>query len=333
MKPELFFTGERFIPGQTDYGMTTTHEHRYQLTVPMAEKRKILDFGCGAGYGAQLLARVAQAVVAFDPDEETIAHLRELSRNKNLSFTSQLGDLVEHAGTFDLVVCFEVLEHVVDPDPILSPIRASLRDDGLLILSTPNKAKYQDLRENNNPFHLHEYYLDELQALLEQYFVNVQIFGQDFVATSVIFPLAGSSVSANISRGGGDPAPVSDGFIAVCSNSHSVSSLSGFYLPNSLSESDNIVDGLSRTDVDRLLSAMDEEREQAQKVLNGWEGDISRLNEQIHLQQKVLELLSNKGSAPRITEGKSQSKGVGLLKTVLRRFMKFQTLVVRRKDA
>lgn len=318
MTSDLRFTGERFVPGLTNYRMTTSHEHRYQLALPLAKERDVLDFGCGAGYGAQLLAEVARTVTAFDPDEETIKHVRHAIQGHNLLFTSQLDDLVKRSGSFDLAVCFEVLEHVRNPSVILGPITEMLTGDGILLLSTPNKEKYQDIRQNNNPFHVHEYYREELQEVLESYFSNVIIYGQDFVATSVIFPLSNASNDARLSGPGMQLAPSSDGFLAVCSDSPVASTLSSFFLPDALIESDDIVDGLRRSETNTLLHEMNAERDAAQKVLDGWEADVERLNKHIHSLEAHLKSktdlgvrVSTKAEQPRVT-------GRGLLRTVVR---------------
>jgi len=320
MTSDLRFTGERFVPGQTNYRMTTSHEHRYQLALPLAEQRDVVDFGCGAGYGAQLLAEVARTVTAYDPDEETIEHIRQTIQGHNLSFTSQLEDLTQHSRSVDLAVCFEVLEHVIDPDSILSPVAELIKDDGLLLLSTPNKQKHQDERQNNNPFHVHEYYQDELQEVLERYFTHVTIYGQDFVATSIIFPLSSASSDARISGPGMQLAPRSDGFLAICSNSDSTRTLSGFFFPDSLAESDDIVDGLRRSETTALLHAMDAEREQAQNVLDGWEADIKRLNEHIYALERALESATELDALTRGAE--QQVEGRGFLRTIMRPFLR-----------
>ena len=316
MTSDLRFTGERFVPGLTNYRMTTSHEHRYQIALPLAGERDVVDFGCGAGYGAQLLAEVARTVTAYDPDEETIRHVRQTILGQNLSFTSQLDDLAEQSGSFDLVVCFEVLEHVMDPDVVLGPIAEMIRDDGILLLSTPNKQKHQDERQNNNPFHVHEYYQEELQEVLERYFTNVTIYGQDFVATSIIFPLSKDASDARISGPGVQVAPESDGFLAICSKSSITTTLSGFFLSDSLAESDDIVDGLRRSETTSLLHATDTEREQAQKVLEGWEADIERLNEHIHALERALQSATEMEPLTRGAE--SRVAGRGLLQTIMR---------------
>jgi predicted O-methyltransferase YrrM len=54
------FTGERLIPGQVDVDLLNEHMARYTFAVRLARGKRVLDAGCGAGYGSAELARVAE---------------------------------------------------------------------------------------------------------------------------------------------------------------------------------------------------------------------------------------------------------------------------------
>jgi hypothetical protein len=59
-------------------------------------------------------------------------HLADVSRD---ALAEQVG-----AGRFDVVFCGEVIEHVFIPDALVENLKTVMRDDGLLIVSTPNLA-------------------------------------------------------------------------------------------------------------------------------------------------------------------------------------------------
>jgi hypothetical protein len=89
----------------------------------------------------------------------------------------QVGDVQDmpfDEGSFDLVVCFEVLEHLEDPEPALTALKDVLREGGLLIVSSPNRGVYPP----GNPYHLHEFTLEELRDALTARFANVVLMRQ-----------------------------------------------------------------------------------------------------------------------------------------------------------
>ena len=63
-RPSLIeFTGERVVPGQVDADLWNEHLARYAFAAPLAPGKRVLDAGCGSGYGSAELARTARTVV------------------------------------------------------------------------------------------------------------------------------------------------------------------------------------------------------------------------------------------------------------------------------
>ena len=278
MSDNLEFTGERFVPGDgMDYRLVTTHEHRYHYALEFVADKTVLDFGFGEGYGVNLLARHALQTFGYDPSEVAIAHAENHWVNESIRFMSEIGDLIALTGEIDVVTCMEVLEHVECPDDVLNPIKDVLRPGGVLLLSTPNKLKYQDERKNNNPFHVKEYYQTELGSLLREHFSYVQLFGQDYIAGSVIFPIENLSLASRMVGPGCTIPPVGDGFFAVCSDYPLTEASSSFMLPTSLKISDDVVDGMRRSHLTTLLATVQEERTSAQNRLHEYEATINEL--------------------------------------------------------
>jgi SAM-dependent methyltransferase len=188
---ELEATGERFVPDE-QHGEVVHAEHlaRYLVAAQLAPSRRVLDAACGEGYGSGLLGAVAKSVTGVDIDERTVSHAR--SRHPGPEFVAaDVSQLPFGDASFDLVVCFETIEHVPDPEGVLDELRRVMAADGLLFVSTPNKHEY--LVENE--FHEREFFHEEFVALLEARFERVQVLLQhNWLTSAVLAPaLAGEA--------------------------------------------------------------------------------------------------------------------------------------------
>lgn len=141
--------------------------------------RDVLDIGCGTGYGTGYVAtKGAGLVVGGDIDREAIRYAR--TRFPQARYVcADATRLPFRNESFDVVICFEVVEHVVDFRGLLSECRRVLRDEGVFICSTPNRNSHFALCRSAH--HLHEFAISELCALLEEWFANVRLHGQQFV--------------------------------------------------------------------------------------------------------------------------------------------------------
>jgi SAM-dependent methyltransferase len=190
------WTGERFLPyidpKVCGAWIHYEHLHRYAYASLYARGRKVLDLASGEGYGSHMLSETASHVVGVERDGGSVEHARGKYVRKNLEFIqgSILDIPLEGKELFDLIVCFEAIEHVGDHERLLSEVKRLLKRDGLFIVSTPNKVKYTDENGINNPFHVHELYMDELKSLLGKYFASITLMGQKVFAGSTIWRLA-----------------------------------------------------------------------------------------------------------------------------------------------
>ncbi|MGF7156280.1 bifunctional 2-polyprenyl-6-hydroxyphenol methylase/3-demethylubiquinol 3-O-methyltransferase UbiG [Novosphingobium gossypii] len=107
---------------------------------PLAGKRA-LDAGCGAGLLCEPLARMGAAVTGVDAAPENAAAARAHAQAMGLAIDYRAGELgsLDLSG-FDLVCSLEVIEHVTDKPAFIGHLAAALADDGLMILSCPNRT-------------------------------------------------------------------------------------------------------------------------------------------------------------------------------------------------
>lgn len=208
----LPFTGERFTP-ECVRDMWLEHWHRYAFASRFAVGRRILDVACGEGYGAALLARRARSVIAGDIDEATLAHAAaRYCGQSNLRFEkldATALDAIDDASV-DLVTSFETLEHLEAHDAMLAGFTRVLADDGLLVISTPDKRVYSDLTGYRNEFHVRELYRHEFEALIARHFGAVRVVGQKLAFQSLIFDESNEPATASamtMSKATGEVSP------------------------------------------------------------------------------------------------------------------------------
>lgn len=107
---------------------------------PLAGK-SALDIGCGAGLLCEPLARLGAAVTGVDAAAENIAAASAHAEGMGLDIRYMAGEVAGlDIGTFDLVTCVEVIEHVAGKAAFLKDVAARLAPDGLLVMSTPNRT-------------------------------------------------------------------------------------------------------------------------------------------------------------------------------------------------
>lgn len=169
----LLHSGERPGYGEGFAYDEARHLAAYLYARELARERQVLDAGCGEGFGTVLLAETARRVTGIDYSRDAVKAAAAKYQRPNLDFR-QL-DVYKLPGLdlrFDLVTNFQVLEHLADPVEFLTAVRAALKPEGVLMLTTPNRLT----SVSENPYHLHEYVADELLTLLRPLFSRVELY-------------------------------------------------------------------------------------------------------------------------------------------------------------
>jgi SAM-dependent methyltransferase len=175
----LTLTGERTVPGlDVENYWFRRHEVVYQRLAQRCADLDVLEAGCGEGYGADLLAGVARRVTALDYDETTVAHVRARYPRVQIMHAN-LTELPLADDSVDVVVNFQVIEHLWDQARFVSECARVLRPSGSLMVSTPNRITFSPGRDTPlNPFHTRELNADELtQLLVDAGFVVDGVYG------------------------------------------------------------------------------------------------------------------------------------------------------------
>jgi len=175
----LTLTGERTIPDlDIENYWFRRHQVVYQRLAGRCAGADVLEAGCGEGYGADLIAGVARRVLAVDYDEATVSHVRGRYRRVDV-LQANLAKLPLPDASVDVVVNFQVIEHLWDQTQFVTECARVLRPRGLLMVSTPNRITFSPGRDTPiNPFHTRELNADELTALLvDAGFTEVSISG------------------------------------------------------------------------------------------------------------------------------------------------------------
>lgn len=183
------FTGERFIPGETDKELEIEHLQRYELLKEWVKDKRVLDAACGEGYGSYVLSLSAKSVQGIDINVVAIENAQTKYSKNNLNFlTGSVDKLPFEDASFDVVVSFETLEHINEDTQkrFMEEVRRVLTAEGTLIISTPNKKFYTDIPNYTNPFHVKELYKEEFLNLLQTYYKVVNLASQRFEVASVI---------------------------------------------------------------------------------------------------------------------------------------------------
>ena len=181
-------SGERLLP-TWEHISVAEHLHRYALAMSLAPGRRVLDIASGEGYGSRLLGGVARNVLGVDRSAAAVAHAARKYGGPSVRFLQADATRIPcRDAAFDLVVSFETIEHLLDQDAMLAEIRRVLSPDGLLVMSSPERANHGDKDGYVNEFHVLELYGQEFLDLIGRYFPHVAHLRQQALTCSALWP-------------------------------------------------------------------------------------------------------------------------------------------------
>ena len=156
-----------------------------------------MDIACGSGFGAKILEeKGAKFIHGVDISPEAIELADKHYASDRISFKiGEIHDLDFPADFFDLICCFETIEHIQEVDKALSELQRVLKTKGHLIISSPNRlltSPGKSLKDTpDNIFHANEYSLKEFLGLVSRYFEIKAINGQRGINRFLLLPVIG----------------------------------------------------------------------------------------------------------------------------------------------
>lgn len=169
----MAWTGERMVPCQSDAATELYHWQRYLYFRPWYTDANVIDAASGEGYGTAYAATYAASAQGFDLSAEAIQHANV--RYPNSHFSVQDVVSADYSGC-DLILSFETIEHVPDPEALL---RAFAACPGRIVISTPNRKTHSPgnrLEDKPlNPYHTVEWTPNEFAALVNEVFAGRQV--------------------------------------------------------------------------------------------------------------------------------------------------------------
>jgi ubiquinone/menaquinone biosynthesis C-methylase UbiE len=133
----------------------------------------VLEVGCGEGRGVALIMEKASLFTAVDKIAPVIEDLqKKFPAGKFISMSlPPLHGLPDN--TYDLVISFQVIEHIQDDAFYLREIQRVLKPGGKALITTPNRS----MSLSRNPWHIREYLPTELSKLAATVFSGVEMKG------------------------------------------------------------------------------------------------------------------------------------------------------------
>jgi ubiquinone/menaquinone biosynthesis C-methylase UbiE len=182
------FTGERVVEGITPERIWVDHVARYEFAGAYVPGKKVLDIACGTGFGSSILLRCgASEVLGEDISSEAIEFARSRYSARGIRF--EVGDLLHMdlpRDSFDVIACFETIEHVAAYGEALSNLFGLLKKGGTLLVASPNRPVTSPSAVSlgdkpANPYHTQEFTVAELQDALTKTGFRIApgaVFGQ-----------------------------------------------------------------------------------------------------------------------------------------------------------
>ncbi len=187
-KPEHLLRAETLLASpcvskETRFSFAEIHLSKYAFAAEFVKGKEVLDVASTWGYGSRFLFdKGAKKVVGGEISTDAVECAQLFWRREGTEFVVLNASTLPFAdNSFEAIVSLETIEHLEQYEDFLSECKRVLKEGGLFICSTPYKelgvlgVSFKCL-----PEHIHEFYPDEFQELLSQYFTEVMLYGQEY---------------------------------------------------------------------------------------------------------------------------------------------------------
>jgi 2-polyprenyl-3-methyl-5-hydroxy-6-metoxy-1,4-benzoquinol methylase len=178
--------GERVVEG-VHYGwLMKDHIARYHFASKYCRGMRVLDVATGTGYGANILRRNgAVEVVAVDREQAALDYAAQRYGTDGLHWMNSDAYSLPFDKEFDVVVSFETIEHLKEPERFIVEFKRAIKPSGMCIISTPENVGGQFVSD----YHALEFSREEFRTLLQKHFPKVELLGQRRELSTMIRPL------------------------------------------------------------------------------------------------------------------------------------------------
>jgi len=170
-------TTKHFIDPKTDAQTRVTedtsenivrfiHLSKHKFLIPYVTDKRVLDTGCGAGYGLKLLSQHYKQAVGLDGNAKAINHAQKSELPATTFHLMSLESFELDERDFDIIISVDLIQQLENPSLYLQSVFEHLAEKGQFILITPNLEQLK----NTNPCHFREYTAGTLRAELKPYF-------------------------------------------------------------------------------------------------------------------------------------------------------------------
>ena len=146
--------------------------------------KSVIDAGCGIGVGTNIINHHALGVLGVDLNPENVAVANALYEGPKIKFMEM--DLLKPperpVGTFDVVACIEVIEHVEDYDLLLENLKrlGEEKRKTVYFISSPNRNNIKLKKDKpRNQYHVREWTAGEFYEVMTKHFQFVTLYATD----------------------------------------------------------------------------------------------------------------------------------------------------------
>lgn len=159
--------GERQV-SPTAAGIRRDHVARYEWAAAQLQPgSRVIDFACGVGYGTRILADAGHKARGYDKDTEALSYAERHYKGAGTLFLTEDGADPGALPSVDAAICFETIEHIKDPRPLLKALRDAAPR---LLASVPNETAFPFSPSPGvtTAYHHRHYTINQFKALLEE---------------------------------------------------------------------------------------------------------------------------------------------------------------------